>query len=86
MKIDMHVHTSKYSQCAISDADQMVSAAIEAGLDGIVLTEHNHMWNIDEINQLRERFPGFKIFNGVEVSVKDVGDILVYGVSTSCPI
>jgi len=83
MRIDMHVHTKKYSQCAVPDAEQMVTAAIEAGLDGIVLTEHNHMWKVDEINQLREKFPGFKIFNGVEVSVKDVGDILVYGVSYS---
>lgn len=39
-KYEMHLHTSRTSACAISDAKEMVAAAKENGYAGIVLTNH----------------------------------------------
>lgn len=70
MLVDIHVHTSRHSDCGRSDPDSMVEAAIARGLDAIVLTEHNYMWTQEELAPLQRRHPEIKLFGGIEVSVK----------------
>ena len=40
MLIDMHAHTKGISRCCRIDAPEMIEVAKEAGLDGVVLTNH----------------------------------------------
>lgn len=81
MLIDLHVHTSRYSECGKSSPEEMMRQAVEIGLDGVVLTEHNVVFPADEVEALRAQFPGLHIFRGIEVTV-DTGDhYLVYGLT-----
>lgn len=80
MRIDLHVHTNKYSECGKDSPDRMVQAAIRAGLDGIVFTEHNYQWSAAELAELRNRYPAIRLFRGIEVSITAEEHILVLGV------
>lgn len=40
MRIDLHTHTATVSDCSCIEPEEMVAAAIEAGLDGICITDH----------------------------------------------
>ncbi len=80
MLIDFHTHTSKYSKCSVMTGEQLATAAIEAGLDGFVITEHNVFWTAEEIESLRTKFPQIKILSAVEITVQEKEDILVFGV------
>jgi predicted metal-dependent phosphoesterase TrpH len=80
MKFDLHMHTARHSPDAESDPFELVEAAIKAGLDGIVITEHDFLWPEDELNELREAAPGLVILAGVEVTGRG-GDVLCYGVT-----
>lgn len=79
MLIDVHVHTSKYSECGKNEPESMVQAAINAGLDGLVFTEHNHMWSSQELAELQQRYPSIKLFQGIEVSISWEEHIVVIG-------
>lgn len=80
MRIDMHLHTSRYSACSRLDADHLVEQAVKAGLDGVVITEHHHVWSRDELDALLEEAnePNFLLAAGFEYTSSQ-GDILVYG-------
>lgn len=80
MKVDIHVHTNKHSNCGVSSPEEMVQAAIACGLDAIVLTEHDYMWRPQELASLQARFPRIKLFSGIEVSVDYSEHIIVIGV------
>lgn len=80
MLIDIHVHTSNYSGCGKASADEMAEAAVAAGLDAIVFTDHHVVWPDAEIRRVRQRHPGIRIFRGMEITC-DGGraDIVVLG-------
>lgn len=80
MIIDLHTHTCRYSPCSRFTPHSQVEAAIESGLDGIVITEHGVIWSEDEVAELRKEFPNFTILRGVEITVASGDDFLVYGV------
>jgi predicted metal-dependent phosphoesterase TrpH len=75
--IDLHVHTSKGSSCSSADVDALIEEAKRIGLDGICLTDHNHVWQPEALEELRHRH-GFLILGGNEITT-DQGDILVFG-------
>lgn len=79
MRIDIHVHTSTYSPCGRSTPDEMIRRAMALGLDGLVLTEHNVLWPDDELERLRARYPGIRLFGGIEVTSEAGDHYLVYG-------
>jgi predicted metal-dependent phosphoesterase TrpH len=81
MRIDMHVHTSRYSECSIMTPGQMAAAAIRSGLDAVVITEHNVMWSHEETQALQAQFPALKLFRGVEVTTAHEDHLLVYGIT-----
>ncbi len=83
MKIDFHMHTSRFSSCAVSSALEQVQAAYDAGLDAIFITEHMVLFPQDDIDRLNETFAPMKIYQGIEVTICDSNlfeDIIVLGV------
>lgn len=80
MKFDLHMHTSRHSPDADSDPFELMQAAIAAGLDGVVITEHDFLWTEKELEELRAATPQLVILAGVEVTGRG-GDMLCYGVT-----
>lgn len=79
MKFDLHIHTRRHSSDSETDPFDLLRSAKAAGLDGIVITEHDYWWNEAELEELREAEPGLVILGGIEVTGRG-GDMLVYGV------
>ncbi len=77
MVIDLHVHTSPASPCSSAPVDDLIEEAKRIGLDGICLTDHNHVWDPAEVEALRKRHD-FLVLRGNEVTTNQ-GDILVFG-------
>lgn len=79
---DIHTHTRRFSQCSHIDERELVRQAVNAGLDGMVITEHHHQWDAKELDELVQaaNAPGFLLFAGFEYS-SNRGDILVYGLA-----
>lgn len=80
MKFDLHMHTARHSPDADSDPFELMQAAVAAGLDGVVITEHDFMWTEEELEELRASAPQLVILAGVEVTGRG-GDVLCYGVT-----
>jgi len=77
MKVDLHSHTRTHSDGKLS-CEELVRAAIDAGLDGIVITDHYYVLTDAERELLRERFAPFRVFRGVELSIAR-DDVVVMG-------
>ena len=77
-KIDHHVHTSRHSSDSDIDPDVLVERARLAGLDAVVITEHDYQWKPAELADLNARAGGLVVLSGVEVSTRE-GHFLVYG-------
>ena len=78
-RVDLHVHTKRYSPCAESlDPEQLPAAIIAKGLDGVVITEHDHLWSPRELAAINRDLSGPRIYRGVEVSSRN-GHFLVIG-------
>jgi predicted metal-dependent phosphoesterase TrpH len=80
MKFDLHTHTRRHSHDADTDPLELVRAAVAAGLDGVVITEHDYLWPEEELAELRAAAPGLVVLGGVEVTSRG-GDLLCYGVT-----
>lgn len=85
---DLHVHTNQYSRCSNMDPVMMVDRAIEIGLDGVCITDHDQLWPEDRLEELRnyagkKSARGLTILNGQEVRSAENCDHLVYGHSES---
>ncbi len=77
MLYDFHIHTREYSDCSISSAQEMCVKALEAGLAGIALTEHDAWWPLADMQELQHRFPELTIIRGIEYSCPE-GHFLVF--------
>ena len=78
-RVDLHVHTRRYSPCAESlDPEMLPETAAAMGLDGVVITEHDHLWPAREIAALNRSSPGPRIYRGVEISTSS-GHFVVIG-------
>ena len=67
-KVDLHVHTSERSPCAIASEDEQIRAAIAAGLDAIFITDHHRLVPVEQLDALNRTFAPFRIFGGIEVT------------------
>ena len=91
MNFDFHTHAklSKKVDFSLTYFEEMVHQALQAGLDGIALTEHFNTKNFHEVYEtLDAHFSyvdgyydmfGLKVFPGMEVDVLEVGHILCIG-------
>ena len=75
--IDLHTHTSQASPCSSAPVDDLIREAKRIGLDGICLTDHNHVWDSAEIEALRAKHD-FLVLKGNEITT-DQGDMVVFG-------
>ena len=80
MKVDLHIHTSRLSPDSRLDPEDAIQAARNMGLDGICFTEHYRAWELADIDQMSIKHD-FPVFRGVEVMVKEGGEILVFGLN-----
>lgn len=69
MKVELHLHTSRYSDCAVATPSELMETAVAAGYDAVYITEHHRIWQDHELDWLRERFPDVLIFPGVEINL-----------------
>jgi len=74
VKVDLHTHTSRYSACSLMRPEELVEEAGRAGLDAIVLAEHNRAWEADELARLSKM--GLLVLGGIEITCRE-GDCLV---------
>lgn len=79
MKFDLHLHTARHSPDSVTDPFDLLRAAEAAGLDGVVLTEHDYLWEEHELAELRAA-TRLVVLAGVEVAGRG-GDVLVYGIT-----
>ena len=77
MKIDLHIHTAPLSACSYIDPGGLIKEAKRLELDGICFTEHQVVWDRDDVDRLA-RNSGIRIFRGNEFTTNQ-GDILVFG-------
>ena len=77
MLIDLHVHTFPRSKCSAINPADLVREAQRIGLDGICLTEHQVLWDRDEVERLAGD-NGIRLFRGNEITTAQ-GDVLVFG-------
>lgn len=77
MIIDLHVHTKALSSDSNLDPEEAIREAKRIGLNGICFTEHNKVWEIEEIRRLSQKWE-FLVLNGVEVDTVE-GHVLVFG-------
>ena len=75
--IDLHVHTSPASSCSSASVDALIEEAKRVGLNGICLTDHNHVWDASQVEELRQKH-GFLVLRGNEITTNQ-GDVLVFG-------
>ncbi len=79
MKIDLHVHTRERSSCAHSPTEAMIRAGIDAGLDGLVITDHDRLVPPERLAYLNAKYAPFRVFGAVEITTRGE-HILVLGV------
>ncbi len=78
-RFDHHLHTTRHSPDSIIEPWELLTSARAAGLDGVVITEHDALWDADELAELQaEAGPDLVVLAGVEVSARE-GHFLVYG-------
>lgn len=77
MIIDLHTHTTPYSDDSDLNPEQLIQQAKRSGLDGICLTEHDFFWKEEDVAQLSLHYD-FPIFPGVEINTEE-GHLLVFG-------
>ncbi|MEX2081367.1 MAG: PHP domain-containing protein [Dehalococcoidia bacterium] len=78
MLIDLHAHTWPRSHDSVLNPDDLIVRAKQGGLDAVVFTEHDTVWDHKSIEELRAKHD-FLVLAGVEISTDD-GHILVFGI------
>ncbi len=77
MLIDLHTHSHPSSWDSFLTPDDVVDLTKQAGMDGVVLTEHDWAWEQADIDALAKRH-NFLVLRAIEINTED-GHILVYG-------
>jgi predicted metal-dependent phosphoesterase TrpH len=70
MKVELHLHTCRYSLCAIDEPEAMLTACRDLGYELVCLTEHDAVWPDEAIDQLAGQFPELTILPGIERSLR----------------
>lgn len=82
VRVDLHVHTKRYSPCAESlNPDHLALQACKQGLGGVVITEHDRLWSVEDIHELQVQTTDIKFYRGVEVSSAS-GHFVVIGLES----
>jgi predicted metal-dependent phosphoesterase TrpH len=68
----------------VTDPFDLLRSARRAGLDGVVITEHDYWWPDEELADLQAFAPELVVLSGMEVTGRG-GDVLVYGITDPTP-
>jgi DNA polymerase (family 10) len=78
---DLHTHTH-WSADGKNTLEEMVAAALERGYEYYGITDHSHYLRegrlaqqLEEIEQMRERYPKLRILAGVEANIRTNGEV-----------
>ena len=69
MKVELHLHTNRYSPCAQATPAELMERMVQIGYEAVFITEHDAVWSDWEIRQLQAGFPDIRIFPGMELSL-----------------
>lgn len=69
MKIELHLHTTRYSGCARNSPEEMLARLVELDYDAVFLTEHDAVWPVESLRQLQRQWPEIRIFPGLELTL-----------------
>lgn len=83
MKVELHLHTMRYSGCAVATPAELMAELIRLGYGAVFITEHDAVWNQWELSSLRKDFPAIGIFPGMELSLDTGEHLLVLGTNDS---
>ncbi len=75
MRIELHMHTRRYSACALAGPMDVVNHARELAYGAVFLTEHDAIWPVEELEALRRACPDVKIHSGVELTLTAGGGL-----------
>lgn len=67
----------------MASEEELIRAAIAAGLDGLAFTDHNTLVPPDRLAELNRAYAPFRVFGGVEIHTAEDEDVLVIGVRDS---
>jgi DNA polymerase (family X) len=78
---DLHTHTH-WSADGKNTLEEMVVAALKRGYEYYAITDHSHYLRdgrlaqqLEEIEQMRERYPKLRILAGVEANIRSNGEV-----------
>lgn len=77
MLIDTHIHEKTYSLDSVLSLEEIVSRAMEIGLDGVCITDHESNAIMERAHDYSKR-TGFLILVGAEILTHE-GDLMVFG-------
>lgn len=83
-RLDLHVH-SKYSRDSSAELEAIAKVAVDTGLRGFALTDHNTTRGHGGLADLQSRYRGYLFVPGVEVSTRE-GHLLAYGIAEAPPV
>jgi hypothetical protein len=81
--VDMHVHTTRGAADSSLTPDQLIEEARRIGLTGVNISEHDRVWEPNQLQEFRER-SGLFVSRGMEVST-DMGHVIVVGLESYLP-
>jgi len=79
MKVELHLHTMRYSGCAVATPAELMAELIRLEYGAVFITEHDAVWDQWELDNLRRDFSGISIFPGMELSIETGEHLLVLG-------
>ncbi len=85
--VDLHTHTLHYSGCGHQTIEELIEAAVEAGLHAVCVTEHRFKWPDEHLREVVERMglsERISVLAGEEIACygpdgSKQGDWLVFG-------
>ena len=77
MKIDLHVHIHRTARCSKEEPEAMAKAALERGIDAIVILDHNYQATKEECARTEALVPDIRVFRGIEVNVMNEDVVII---------
>lgn len=78
MKFDMHIHTNRSKKCGFMKPQSIIERAMERGLDGISVTDHNTIDGALEVKDIiKDEDLRLQVIVGEEITTER-GEVLAY--------
>jgi hypothetical protein len=84
MKIELHLHTTRYSKCAQNSPEDMLARLVELDYQAVFFCEHDAVWSTGELAELQRDWPQIRLFPGLELTLynpRGFSHLLILGVT-----